>query len=282
MNSLQQQLADAFIADWTCTKEHDFRIENACHRMTLQNRVIHEKYLNQKRWQDSYWYWRSVVTNIIMWRGSMDVLYNSIKKHEEDYKTIFDFDKLSTLNELDAIDLLKKTIPNGAVKFPGDQSVKSEMFLIDNEEKPNAKAAIIYLALEQIKRFSTDKPLEKFFMLGENKHLDYNAIRKYFNSDDRNLYGISDKQIMNIYMDVYHPAFRNNCIPIDRNWEKLKQILALDGTYNSKLSGILSWRNDYIPRSIINEDWEFDRLYFNSLKMPCSNISKCLREILSE
>lgn len=85
--------------------------------------------------------------------------------------------------------------------------------------------------------------------------------------------GVGAKVARNIPMDLYHPSFRNGSIPIDTNWIKIGKYLEFNWTNSEKHEqDIIDWRNKYIGREVIKDDWDFDRLVYWSLNSVQSNL----------
>ena len=95
----------------------------------------------------------------------------------------------------------------------------------------------------------------------------------------RNIPGIGSKQSRNIAMDLYHPSFRNNTIPIDENWKKISKFLEYKWSDSDKHENeIIEWRNTYICRDKISEDWEFDRLIYIALNDSTSEVYNIVKQ----
>jgi hypothetical protein len=90
--------------------------------------------------------------------------------------------------------------------------------------------------------------------------------------------GIGPKQARNIPMDLYHPAFRNGSIPIDENWRKIAKYLGFKWDNSERHEhDIIEWRDKYIGRDTIKDDWDFDRLIYWALNEKSSNVRNILK-----
>ncbi len=79
-------------------------------------------------------------------------------------------------------------------------------------------------------------------------------------------------------MDLYHPAFRNGSIPIDENWRRIAKCLGFKWSNSEKHEqDIIEWRNKYIGRDTVKDDWDFDRLIYWALNEKSSNVRKILK-----
>jgi endonuclease III len=92
--------------------------------------------------------------------------------------------------------------------------------------------------------------------------------------------GIGCKVARNILMNLYHPKFRNNTIPIDFNWKKIGNYLNKNWSDPCRHEkNILEFRNKHISREIIKEDWEFDRTVYQALNHKGSSLNRLLKEV---
>lgn len=275
-----QELKDAFLADWNDSTVYDF---GGAEKQTLQAKVHSMKYENEERWLDEERYWESRVGNIIMRNAGEKVFTKYQGLGQISFKQVQQWYQQGV-----AESELTKRIPNGRVGFPGHSNTLAfnqrdndalnsfipGKFLNDKGQVNNKAAHVMYsfLHIEQLGGLTsyfrigdpTISPLELFIDLAYGSH---------------HTHQISEKQVINTFMDVYHPAFRNGFIPIDSNWRKLEGLLGLSSSYMRNMYTILSFkRSDKVLDSAMS-DWEFDRLYFYALKQPTSKLSQLVKRL---
>jgi hypothetical protein len=198
----------------------------------LLKQQIDEAKVDDWRYPNNYW--SKTLTNIMHQRSNRNTLLRRMERPE--FKTASDFDSIKSLSQHKQKELLLKFVPGG-------QSISKER-----------KVDIL---LNVIINFET-KGIGNIFSENSSK---VEIINTFVLID-----GISNKMARNIPMDLYHPQFRNGSIPIDANWKKLGKLLGYRWYDSAKDEDkIIDWRNKYIGRDIIAEDWEFDRLVYNSL-----------------
>jgi hypothetical protein len=201
------------------------------------NKSIFEKIENSKssQWKNPSAFWEKIISNQMHIGSNSRTLIK--RKTTDEFVIASDFDKISKLDNHAKQELLRKFVPGG-------KNVSKE-----------TKVSRLINAVDLI--------LSKGGLNSDFK----SNLKKEDIIDTLNLIeGIGPKQARNIPMDLYHPEFRNGCIPIDENWKKIGSYLGCHWIKSEKHEQeIIEWRNKYIGREKIKEDWEFDRLVYFAL-----------------
>lgn len=194
-------------------------------------------------------YWIKILTNIIHRGSNKDILEKRILMNE--FQIAKDFQTCQEMSQGDLILLFRKFVPGSVI--------------LSKQRKIN------YL-LKIIKTISATGGLNKIFSPEGQRNELLNTLTQFK--------GIGCKLARNIFMDLYHPEFRNESIPVDRNWEKVGEFLKEKWKNPCKDEiHILNWRKKYVSKKIIKEDWEFDRLVYIALNTNNSNINSLMREL---
>jgi len=213
------------------------------------NKSIFNKIENSKssQWKNPCAFWKKIISN------QMHIGSNSrtlIKRQlTDEFSIASDFDKFSKFDNYKKHELLLKFVPGG-------RNVSKEK-----------KVLRLLNALELI---ISKGGLNSVFNSTFNKEEIINILTS--------IEGIGPKQARNIPMDLYHPEFRNGSIPIDENWKKIGDFLGLKWSKSDKHEqDIIQWRNIFIGRDKIKEDWEFDRLVYFALNDSESHTCKLIK-----
>jgi hypothetical protein len=197
-------------------------------------------------WQNPEAFWQKILTNQ-MHIGSNG---NTLRKrmNTDEFKAASNFKKFAAIDKKHQKELLDKFVPGGHYAKK-DTKIQRLLFAIDYISSNNVNSL-----------FGAKLPKESIIF--NLKQLD----------------GLGDKQARNIPMDLYHPAFRNGTIPIDENWKKISKYLGFKWSNSEKHENeIIKWREKYISRDIIKDDWDFDRLVYFALNDPDSQIRKLIK-----
>jgi hypothetical protein len=275
-----QQLKDAFLADWNDTSAYEF---GGAEKLTLQAKVHSMKYESEEGWRKEESYWESRVANIIMRNAGEKVF---LKYQQE--KPVSHDEMRQLYQQRIAESELANRIPNGRVGFPGhnntpvfnqgDSDILNSLVpskFLNHKGQVNNKAAHVmysFLHIEQLGGLTsyfrigdnTISPLELFIDLAYGSH---------------HTHQISEKQVINTFLDVYHPSFRNGFIPIDSNWRKLEGLLGLSTKYLRAMYQILEFKRSDQVLDATMSDWEFDRLYFYALKQPTTRLAQLVNSL---
>lgn len=198
-------------------------------------------------WQNPEAFWEKIITNQMHVGSNGKTLIKRMKIDE--FKAASNFAKFSHIDKHFQIELLDKFVPGG-------RKVSKLM-----------KIERLITAVDMIR---SNGGLEQMFNPKKTK----DEIIEILTS----INGIAAKQARNIPMDLYHPAFRNGSIPIDENWKNIAKYLGYNWSKSEKHEkDIIEWRNIYIGRDIIKEDWELDRLVYFALNDSESNTCKLIK-----
>ena len=204
--------------------------------------------LKSDGWENPDNYWISILTNI-MHMGSNSVTLTN-RKGRDSYKTSEKFNELVRVN----MDEQKKLLLDFV---PGSPTMKKEKK--------------IELLLNIIDKINNIGGLENCFIKTEEREKLLKNLTQFK--------GIGCKIARNVYMDLYHPLFRNGSIPIDSNWEKIGLYLGEKWKDPCKdETKILQWREEYINKEIIKEDWEFDRLVYQTFQKKNSSVKNLIHQ----
>ncbi len=197
-------------------------------------------------WKNPNNYWVKILNNI-MHKGSNAATLMKRMQYSS-YKTAEIFEQICTLSKDEQIKLFSEFVP-------GSRNMTKERK--------------IDLLLRIIERILDNGGLENCFIETTDREK-LLTILTQFN-------GIGCKIARNVYMDLYHPVFRDGTIPIDLNWIKIGEYLNYKWDNPCKDENkILTWRKAYIKKEIISEDWEFDRLVYQCLQKTNSNFKKLI------
>jgi hypothetical protein len=213
------------------------------------NSAIRDKIEEAKKdgWKNPDAFWVKILTNQMHVGSNSIVLKKRMNTNE--FKVASNFQDFLKLDKKEQKELLDKFVPGGRN--------------VSKEEKIKRLTAAIDLILSKggIKLTFASKMTKK-------EVIDMLTSIK----------GIGAKQARNIPMDLYHPAFRNGSIPIDENWRKIAKHLGFKWSNSEKHEqDIIEWRNKYIGRDTIKDDWDFDRLIYWALNEKSSNVRKILK-----
>ena len=212
------------------------------------DKSIRTKIENSKsnEWQNPQAFWKKILTNQMHIGSNGKTLLKRINTDE--FKVASSFKKITSFDKRHQKELLDKFVPGG-------QFAKKE-----------TKVKRLLFAIEYITSNDID------FLFGAK------LPKETIISNLKKLEGFGEKQARNIPMDLYHPAFRNNTIPIDENWKKIGEYLGFKWSESEKHENeVISWREKYIDRDIIKEDWEFDRLVYFALNDSKSYTCKLIK-----
>ena len=198
-------------------------------------------------WKDANAYWIKILTNQMHIGSNSRVLLNRIALDE--FKAASNFEFFSKLDKDSQKELLGKFVPGGR-RVSSDTKTRR---LIDAVDLIILKGGIKSIFGSKLSK----KEVINILMLID---------------------GIGHKQARNIPMDLYHPAFRNGSIPVDQNWKKVAKHLGFKWSKSEKHEqDIIEWRDKYIDRKIIKDDWDFDRLIYIVLNDSTSHTHKFIR-----
>jgi hypothetical protein len=198
-------------------------------------------------WQNAGAFWEKILSNQMHIGSNSKTLIK--RKGTDEFIFASDFDKLSKLDNKAQKELLLKFVPGG--------------------RKVSKETKVLRL-INAIDLISAKGGLNSIF----NPHIKKDGIIGSLMSIE----GIGPKQARNIPMDLYHPEFRNGCIPIDENWKKLARYIGYNWSKSEKHEqDIIEWRNKYIGREKIQEDWELDRLVYFALNDSESQTCKLIK-----
>lgn len=213
------------------------------------NKSIFERIENSKslHWQRCSAFWEKIISNQMHIGSNSRTLIK--RKTTAEFLIASDFDKFSNLDNHKKHEVLLKFVPGG-------RNVSKETKVI---RLINAVDLIL-----------SKGGLNSIFNSNINKEGIIDTLTL--------IVGIGPKQARNIPMDLYHPAFRNGSIPIDENWKRIAKYLGYNWSNSEKHEkDIIEWRNNYIGRDIIKEDWELDRLVYFALNDSESNTFKLIK-----
>lgn len=213
------------------------------------NKSIFFKIENSKSllWKNPSAFWEKIISNQMHIGSNSRTLIK--RKSTNEFILASDFDKFSKLDNHKKQQLLLKFVPGGI-------NVSKEIKVL---RLINAVDLIL-----------AKGGLNSVF----NTTLNKEGIIDILTS----IVGIGPKQARNIPMDLYHPEFRNGSIPIDGNWKKIGSYLGCNWSRSEKHEkDIIEWRNKYIGRDKIKEDWEFDRLVYFALNDSESQTYKLIK-----
>ncbi len=197
-------------------------------------------------WQYPEAFWLRLLTNQMHIGSNGKTLRK--RMNTEEFKAASNFKKFATIDKKHQKELLDKFVP-GSRYAKKDTKVQRLIFAIE------------YLSSNNFNSFFGAE-LSKESIISNLKKLD----------------GVGDKQARNIPMDLYHPAFINGTIPIDENWKKISKYLDFKWNNSEKHENkIIKWREKYIGRDIIKDDWDFDRLVYFALNDSGSQINKLIK-----
>jgi hypothetical protein len=197
-------------------------------------------------WQNPEAFWEKILTNQMHIGSNGKTLLKRMNTVE--FKAASNFKKFAALDNKKQKELLDKFVPGG------------------RQVKKDTKIQRLLLAIE----FISSNKVNSLF----GSKLPQESII----SNLKKLEGIGVKQARNIPMDLYHPAFRNGTIPIDENWKKISKYLGFKWSDSEKHENeIIGWREKYIGREVIKEDWEFDRLVYFALNDAESHTYKLIK-----
>lgn len=198
-----------------------------------------------EEWKNSSSYWTKILTNIMHIRSNKRTLLK--RKQCPEFPIASDYSLFAKKNKDERRKLLKAFVPGGEYI------------------KPQRKIEFLINAFD----FVLANGFENQF----NENLDKKTILDNLMQID----GIGCKLARNILMDLYHPVFRNGSIPIDNNWGKIGKFLGYKWSNSTRHeNGIILWREQYISRDMIKEDWEFDRLIYFALNDKNSEVYKLI------
>jgi hypothetical protein len=213
------------------------------------NKSIYDKIENSKsvQWKNASAFWEKIISNQMHIGSNSSTLIK--RKSTDEFILASDFDKISKLEKHKKQELLLKFIPGG---------------------RRNSKEKKVLRLINAVDLILSKGGLNSVF----NSTLNKERIIDILTSIE----GIGPKQARNIPMDLYHPEFRNGSIPIDENWKKIGSYLGCKWSNSEKHEqDIIEWRNMYIGRNKIKEDWEFDRLVYFALNDKQSHTYKLIK-----
>ncbi len=214
------------------------------------NKSIFERIENSKslQWKNSKAFWEKILSNQMHIGSNSKTLIK--RKGTDEFIIASDFDKISKLDYHAKQELLRKFVPGGGQKASKETKVSRLIKAVDLILSKGGLDSIF------------NSTIKKEGIIDTLKLID----------------GIGPKQARNIPMDLYHPEFRNGSIPIDENWKKIGNYLGCNWSESDKHEkDIIEWRNMYLGRDKIKEDWEFDRLVYFALNDSKSNTYKLIK-----
>jgi formylglycine-generating enzyme required for sulfatase activity len=214
------------------------------------NKSIFERIENSKslQWKNSKAFWEKILSNQMHIGSNFKTLIK--RKGTDEFIIASDFDKISKLDYHAKQELLRKFVPGGGQKASKETKVSRLIKAVDLILSKGGLDSIF------------NSTIKKEGIIDTLKLID----------------GIGSKQARNIPMDLYHPEFRNGSIPIDENWKKIGNYLGCNWSESDKHEkDIIEWRNMYLGRDEIKEDWEFDRLVYFALNDSQSNTYKLIK-----